>query len=103
MHDKHCYNKPVTKNNLRSCHKLVVPRFNNYYMKNSVAHRGYYQNANTTGEYARKVRGTHALKNLDFDVESLPTFRDRNDIFIVYTVISNSIFIYLFFFYLFIY
>ena len=64
-------NRRVTKDNLRSCHKLVVSRFETYYMKNSVAHRGSivwkaFQNANTTGGYAMKVGRTHALKDLDF-------------------------------------
>ena len=86
-------NRRVAKDNLRSCHKLVVSRFNTYYMNNSVAHRGsivwkaltpYYRNANTTGEYARNVRGTHALNYLDFKVESPQQFRDRNDTFIVH-------------------
>ena len=53
-------------------------------MKNLISHERsiiwnaltpYYQNANSTGEYVRNVRGTHTLKQ----PESPQTFRGRNE------------------------
>ena len=79
--------------NLRSHHKLVVPCFNTYYMKNSIAHSGsiawnaltsLYLDVNSTRAYAKKVKKSNILKKLDFNIESPQTIGHMDDCFIVY-------------------
>ena len=68
-----------TKYDLRNRHKISVSRFETYYMKNSISHRGSIawnvlspsvDNVNNSRAYAKMARNSQALRNLNFCAES---------------------------------
>ena len=79
--------------NLRNRNKVIVPRFNSYYMKNSIAHRASIVwnllTPNLPVDYNVKnftsmVTKSKALYNLDYGAESPQTTPHNNDNFIYY-------------------
>ena len=84
--------------NLRSRNKVVVPRFNSYFMKNSIAHRAsivwnlltpILPDDYNVKKFISMVNKSKALFNLDFSSESPQTTSHNNDNFIYYWINFN--------------
>ena len=78
-------NRPFTNYNLRNCNRITVPRFNSYFLKNSVGHRGAilwnnvctHYTGNNFKTFFRIVNKDTYVKNINFNaqsVQSLPRF-----------------------------
>ena len=82
-----------TKYDLRNQHKIYVSRFDTYYMKNSISHRGSIawnvlspsvDKVNHGRAYAKMARNSQALRNLNFSAESPQTSGHNDSDFVVY-------------------
>ena len=81
------------KYDLRNQHKIDVSRFDTYYMKNSISHRGSIawnvlspsvDKVNHARAYAKMARNSQALRNLNFSAESPQTSVHNDSDFVFY-------------------
>ena len=82
---EHIIQRKETKYDLRHQHRVSVQRFETYYMKYSISHRGFIvwnllePSAISARDYAKRAKKSHALRNLNFNEESPQMGRPQND------------------------
>ena len=82
---EHIIQRKETKYDLRHQHRVSVQRFETYYMKYSISHRGSIvwnllePSAVSARDYAKRAKKSHALRNLNFNEESPQMGRPQND------------------------
>ena len=86
----------ITKRNdsrLRGKYRLVVPRFNTYYMKYSISHRGAivwnaladnYNPSDSVRAFYQRAKKEEALRDINFNAVSVQNLRKGNESFVFY-------------------
>ena len=86
------------KYDLRNQHKIDVSRFDTYYMKNSISHRGSIawnvlspsvDKVNHARAYAKMARNSQALRNVNCSAESPQTSVHNDSDFVYYQLITS--------------
>ena len=86
----HLIQRKESKYDLRHQHRVSVQRFETYYMKNSISYRESIvwnllePSAVSTRDYAKRAKKFHALRNLNFNEESLQMGRPQIDTDVVF-------------------
>ena len=88
----------ITKRNdsrLRGKYRLVVPRFNTYYMKYSISHRGAivwnaladnYNPSDSVRAFYQRAKKEEALRDINFNAVSVQNLRKGNEPYVFYWV-----------------
>ena len=86
----------ITKRNdsrLRGKYRLVVPRFNTYYMKYSISHRGAivwnaladnYNPSDSVRVFCQRAKKGKALRDINFNAVSVQNLRKGNELYVFY-------------------
>ena len=96
--------KTSSIHHLRTSNTVTVPRFNTYFMKNSIAFRASIvwnlltpdlANTSNVKNYTRMASKSNKLRNLDFQAESPQTMPHNNDNDFLYYWDDFNIFLFL--------
>ena len=99
---EHIIQRKESKYDLRHQHRVSVQRFETYYVKNSISYRGSIvwnllePSAVSARDFAKRAKKSHALRNLNFDEESLQMGRPQTDSDFVFYKVYSYLLLYIF-------